>query len=57
MRKNRVAKLSLHRESVLQLERDEADHVVGGKTTQFGTLCHSCHAGCGNYTLFGSCTC
>lgn len=55
MRKSK--KLSLSRESLCQLENGDISEVRGGALTKFGTLCHSCHNGCANYTLFGSCTC
>jgi hypothetical protein len=59
MRKNAMRKLTLNRESIRQLENREIVEARGafGGTTQFGTNCHSCHYGCGNYTLFASCTC
>jgi cytochrome c5 len=60
MRKGTTRKLTLNRESLRQLEQPglaaAAAAAALGKT-QFGTLCKSCHYGCPNYTLFGSCTC
>ena len=53
----KIKKLSLTRESLCRLEADDFTAVRGGALTKFGTLCHSCHDGCANFTLFGSCTC
>ena len=57
MKKRTPAKLMLHRESLRQLEPTGLTAAIGAAETKFGTLCHSCHFGCPNYTLFGSCTC
>jgi hypothetical protein len=58
MQKRNLRKLTLSRESIRQLETDQSALVRGALGgTKFGTLCHSCHYGCPNYTLFASCTC
>lgn len=59
MKSGKSRRLTLSRESIHRLEQADLVQAEGGAKplTQFGTLCHSCHFGCANFTLFGSCTC
>lgn len=57
MKKTPARKLTLHRESLRQLEtlRLEAAHGAASKGCSVDG--HSCFYGCPGYTLFGTCTC
>jgi hypothetical protein len=57
MKKTPARKLTLHRESLRQLETLRLDAAVGGASKGCSVDGHSCFYGCPGYTLFGTCTC
>jgi len=57
MKKNQARKLSLHRESLRQLEGRQLGAALGGASKGCSVDGHSCFYGCPGYTLFGTCTC
>jgi hypothetical protein len=57
MKKTLPRKLSLHRESLRQLETQSLGTARGGASKGCSVDGHSCFYGCPGYTLFGTCTC
>jgi len=57
MKKTPSRKLTLHRESLRQLETRRLDAVQGAATHTCSVDGHSCFYGCPGYTRFGTCTC
>jgi len=57
MKKTHPHKLSLHRESLRQLEAQSLGAARGGVSKGCSIDGHSCHWGCPGYTRFGTCTC
>jgi hypothetical protein len=58
MKKAPPRKLTLHRESLRQLETQGLLAIHGARLSHTCSVDnHSCHWGCPGYTLFGTCTC
>ncbi|MBV8199770.1 MAG: hypothetical protein JOZ15_04015 [Acidobacteria bacterium] len=57
MKKTTARKLTLHRESLRQLETVRLEAAHGGVSQGCSVDGHSCHWGCPGYTRFGTCTC
>ena len=57
MKKTNVRKLTLHRESLRQLESERLAAALGAASKGCSVDGHSCFYGCPGYTLFGTCTC
>lgn len=57
MKKTNTRKLTLHRESLRQLESERLKDAAGGASKGCSVDGHSCFYGCPGYTLFGTCTC
>ena len=57
MKKTPIRKLTLHRESLRQLETERLDAVQGAASRTCSVDGKSCFYGCPGYTLFGTCTC
>lgn len=57
MKRTHPGKLTLHRESLLQLEMEHLPAVHGGASKGCSVDGKSCFYGCPGYTLFGTCTC
>lgn len=57
MKKAHSRKLTLHRESLGQLETQRLPEIQGGASKGCSVDGHSCFYGCPGYTRFGTCTC
>jgi hypothetical protein len=57
VKKSTARRLTLHRESLRQLESERLRDAQGGATRGCSVDTHSCFYGCPGYTRFGTCTC
>jgi hypothetical protein len=57
MKRTLPRKLTLTRESLHRLERQDLEQAIGAVNTDRCKTNISCMVGCNNYTAFGTCTC
>ncbi len=57
MKRTSPRKLTLTRESLRRLERQDLAQAIGANNTDRCKTQISCQVGCTNYTAFGTCTC